>query len=93
MYNAIDDVAPQYLRLKHWKELIGAQRNWQSNCKYGKPVMIKGCIPAIILCNPGPECIYFEFLKKVNLSFKLMDLSECQIRVHFITTLLPVRRP
>ncbi|AGD98585.1 replication-associated protein [Sida yellow net virus] len=35
-YNVIDDVNPQYLKLKHWKELIGAQKDWQSNCKYGK---------------------------------------------------------
>uniref|UniRef100_B5LVL1 Replication-associated protein n=1 Tax=Okra mottle virus - [Brazil:okra] TaxID=555460 RepID=B5LVL1_9GEMI len=52
-YNVIDDVTPQYLKLKHWKELIGAQKDWQSNCKYGKPVQIKGGIPSIVLCNPG----------------------------------------
>nr|QHU79563.1 replication associated protein [Opuntia virus 1] len=64
MYNVIDDVTPHYLKLKHWKELIGAQRDWQSNCKYGKPVQIKGGIPSIVLCNPGPETSYKEFLDK-----------------------------
>lgn len=38
LYNMIDDVAPHYLRLKHWKELIGAQCDWQTNCKYAKQV-------------------------------------------------------
>ncbi|QPM65635.1 replication-associated protein [Cotton mosaic virus] len=63
-YNVIDDVSPQYLKLKHWKELIGAQKDWQSNCKYGKPVQIKGGIPSIVLCNPGEGSSYKEFLEK-----------------------------
>nr|AEP82979.1 C1 [Tomato interveinal chlorosis virus] len=63
-YNVIDDVAPHYLKLKHWKELIGAQRDWQSNCKYGKPVQIKGGIPCIVLCNPGEGASYKYFLDK-----------------------------
>nr|UUV61430.1 C1 [Tomato mottle leaf curl virus] len=61
-YNVIDDVTPQYLKMKHWKELIGAQRDWQSNCKYGKPVQIKGGIPSIVLCNPGEGASYKDFL-------------------------------
>ncbi|AAY27083.1 replication initiator protein [Okra yellow mosaic Mexico virus] len=63
-YNVIDDVAPHYLKLKHWKELIGAQKDWQSNCKYGKPVQIKGGIPSIVLCNPGEGASYKDFLDK-----------------------------
>ncbi|AQT01541.1 Rep [Sida chlorotic mottle virus] len=63
-YNVIDDVAPQYLKMKHWKELIGAQKDWQSNCKYGKPVQIKGGIPSIVLCNPGEGASYKDFLNK-----------------------------
>nr|AOS51158.1 Replication-associated protein [Potato yellow mosaic virus] len=63
-YNVIDDVAPQYLKLKHWKELLGAQKDWQSNCKYGKPVQIKGGIPSIVLCNPGEGASYKAFLEK-----------------------------
>nr|QFG39751.1 replication-associated protein [Pepper blistering leaf virus]QFG39763.1 replication-associated protein [Pepper blistering leaf virus] len=63
-YNVIDDVTPQYLKLKHWKELIGAQKDWQSNCKYGKPVQIKGGIPSIVLCNPGEGASYKNFLDK-----------------------------
>ncbi|GAB4857132.1 Replication-associated protein [Ancistrocladus abbreviatus] len=63
-YNAIDDISPNYLKLKHWKELIGAQRDWQSNCKYGKPVQIKGGVPSIILCNPGEGFSYRDFLDK-----------------------------
>nr|AGD98590.1 replication-associated protein [Sida mottle virus] len=63
-YNVIDDVTPQYLKLKHWKELIGAQKDWQSNCKYGKPVQIKGGVPSIVLCNPGEGVSYKEFLDK-----------------------------
>ncbi|KAF5757942.1 putative geminivirus AL1 replication-associated protein, CLV type [Helianthus annuus] len=38
-YNVIDNVNPQCL--KHWKELLGAQRDWQAKCKYRKPVQIK----------------------------------------------------
>ncbi|AAL05279.1 replication-associated protein [Macroptilium yellow mosaic Florida virus] len=63
-YNVIDDINPNYLKLKHWKELIGAQKDWQSNCKYGKPVQIKGGIPSIVLCNPGEGSSYKEFLDK-----------------------------
>nr|AGH88636.1 replication-associated protein [Ageratum enation virus] len=59
-YNVIDDVDPNYL--KHFKEFMGAQRDWQSNTKYGKPVQIKGGIPTIFLCNPGPNSSYKEFL-------------------------------
>ncbi|APB03049.1 Rep [Common bean mottle virus] len=59
-YNVIDDVDPHYL--KHFKEFMGAQRNWQSNCKYGKPIQIKGGIPTIFLCNPGPHSSYKEYL-------------------------------
>nr|UVT85089.1 AC1 [Chilli leaf curl Ahmedabad virus] len=59
-YNVIDDVDPHYL--KHFKEFMGAQRDWQSNTKYGKPVQIKGGIPAIFLCNPGSNSSYKEFL-------------------------------
>ncbi|ADV15515.1 replication-associated protein [Sida mosaic Bolivia virus 2] len=64
LYNVIDDVTPHYLKLKHWKELIGAQKDWQSNCKYGKPVQIKGGIPSIVLCNPGEGASYKDFLDK-----------------------------
>nr|QGL54780.1 replication initiation protein [Chilli leaf curl virus] len=58
-YNVIDDVDPHYI--KHFKEFMGAQRDWQSNPKYGKPVQIKGGIPAIFLCNPGPISSYKDF--------------------------------
>ncbi|AAL11519.1 replication-associated protein [Pepper leaf curl virus] len=61
-YNVIDDVDPHYL--KHFKEFMGAQRDWQSNTKYGKPVQIKGGIPTIFLCNPGPHSSYKEFLEE-----------------------------
>nr|ALB26291.1 replication associated protein [Okra enation leaf curl virus] len=59
-YNVIDDVDPHFL--KHFKEFMGAQRDWQSNTKYGKPVQIKRGIPTIFLCNPGPNSSYKEFL-------------------------------
>ncbi|KAJ0819268.1 putative geminivirus AL1 replication-associated protein, CLV type [Helianthus annuus] len=61
-YNVIDNVNPQCL--KHWKELLGAQRDWQAKCKYRKPVQIKGGIPAIVLCNPGVGSSYMEYLNK-----------------------------
>ncbi|ABG26025.1 rep protein [Spilanthes yellow vein virus] len=61
-YNVIDDVDPHYL--KHYKEFMGSQTNWQSNRKYGKPVQIKGGIPTIFLCNPGPTSSYTEFLEE-----------------------------
>ncbi|KAJ1440937.1 Geminivirus AL2 coat protein, MSV type [Sesbania bispinosa] len=66
VYNVIDDISPNYLKMKHWKELLGAQQNWKTNCKYGKPVLIKGGIPSIILCNPGPESSYHDFLEKAE---------------------------
>ncbi|BAG68461.1 AC1 protein [Sweet potato leaf curl virus] len=61
-YNVIDDVNPQYL--KHFKEYMGAQKDWQSNCKYGKPVQIKGGIPTIFLCNPGEGSSFKLWLDK-----------------------------
>ncbi|XP_028067818.1 uncharacterized protein LOC114270484 [Camellia sinensis] len=61
-YNIIDDVAPQYL--KHWREFIGAQRDFFSNCKYAGPKKITGGIPSIILCNPGEDSSYKEYLEK-----------------------------
>nr|AXA98694.1 replication protein [Pedilanthus leaf curl virus] len=51
-YNVIDDVDPHYL--KHFKEFMGAQRDWQSNTKYGKPVQIKGGIHATFITLEGP---------------------------------------
>nr|QWB14713.1 replication associated protein [Sida yellow blotch virus]QWB14718.1 replication associated protein [Sida yellow blotch virus] len=78
-YNVIDDVTPQYLKLKHWKELIGAQKEWQSNCKYGKPVQIKGGIPSIVLCNPGEGASYKVFLdKEENASLKSWTLHNAK---------------
>ncbi|ALK27176.1 replication associated protein [Melochia mosaic virus] len=74
-YNVIDDVSPPHKKMKHWKELIGAQRDWQSNCKYGKPVQIKGGIPSIVLCNPGEGASYKDFLdKEENASLKAWTL-------------------
>nr|AGN52713.1 Rep [Tomato leaf curl Sudan virus] len=68
-YNVIDDVDPHYL--KHFKEFMGAQRDWQSNTKYGKPIQIKGGIPTIFLCNPGPTSSYKEYLdEEKNISLK-----------------------
>nr|APT40608.1 replication-associated protein [Pouzolzia golden mosaic virus] len=68
-YNVIDDVDPHYL--KHFKEFMGAQRDWQSNTKYGKPIQVKGGIPTIFLCNPGPTSSYKEFLdEEKNLALK-----------------------
>ncbi|ACK57937.1 replication initiator protein [Corchorus golden mosaic virus] len=61
-YNVIDDVDPHYL--KHMKEFMGAQRDWQSNCKYGKPIQINGGIPTIFLCNPGPTSSYKEYFEE-----------------------------
>lgn len=76
MYNVVDDVASHYLKLKHWKELIGAQRDWQSDCKYGEPVQIKGGIPSNIICNQGHDFSYKEFLDKED----SISLQEWTIR-------------
>nr|AGH27777.1 AC1 protein [Tomato yellow leaf curl virus] len=68
-YNVIDDVDPHYLN--HFKEFMGAQRDWQSNTYDGKPIQIKGGIPTILLCNPGPTSSYREYLhEEKNISLK-----------------------
>ncbi|AHX57826.1 replication-associated protein [Jacquemontia yellow mosaic virus] len=78
-YNVIDDVSPSYLKLKHWKDLIGAQTQWQTNCKYGKPIMIKGGVPSIVLCNPGEGSSYKDFLEKEeNASLKRWTLYNAE---------------
>ncbi|ADO40542.1 replicase [Bhendi yellow vein India virus [India:Karnal OY80A:2005]] len=59
-FKILGNVDPVYL--KHFKEFMGAQRDWQSNTKYGKPGQIKGGIPTIFLCNPCPNTSYKEFL-------------------------------
>uniref|UniRef100_E7BM49 Replication-associated protein n=1 Tax=Tomato yellow leaf curl virus-[Shiraz:Iran] TaxID=761711 RepID=E7BM49_9GEMI len=68
-YNVIDEVDPHYL--KHFKEFVGAQRDWQSNTRDGKPIQIKGGIPTIFLGNPGPTSSYREYLdEEKNISLK-----------------------
>nr|AOT83443.1 replication-associated protein [Wissadula yellow mosaic virus] len=70
-YNVIDDVSPQYLKLKHWKELIGAQKDWQSNCKYGKPVQIKGGMDPSNRALQSWSSSYKDFLdREENTSLK-----------------------
>nr|AHA80977.1 replication protein [Tomato yellow leaf curl virus] len=84
-YNVIDDVDPHYL--KHFKEFMGAQRDWQSNTKYGKPIQIKGGIPTIFLCNPGPTSSYKEYLdEEKNISLKNWALKNAT----FITLYEPL---
>nr|QIH45402.1 replication protein [Ludwigia yellow vein virus]QIH45410.1 replication protein [Ludwigia yellow vein virus] len=76
-YNVIDDVDPHYL--KHFKEFMGAQRDWQSNTKYGKPIQIKGGIPTIFLCNPGPTSSYKEYLdEEKNAALKSWALKNAE---------------
>nr|ALO02543.1 AC1 [Soybean chlorotic blotch virus] len=73
-YNVIDDVDPHYL--KHFKEFMGAQHDWQSNTKYGKPIQIKGGIPTIFLCNPGHSSSYKSYLdEEKNSSLKQWALK------------------
>nr|AKS48121.1 replication initiator protein [Rhynchosia yellow mosaic virus] len=76
-YNVIDDVDPHYL--KHFKEFMGAQKDWQSNVKYGKPTHIKRGIPTIFLCNPGPRSSYKEYLDEANnASLKVWALKNAE---------------
>nr|ALU33563.1 AC1 [Tobacco leaf curl Thailand virus] len=73
-YNAFDDVNPPFL--KHFKEFMGAQKDWHPNTKYGRPVQIKGGIPTIFLCNPGPNSSYKEFLdEEKNKALKIWSLK------------------
>lgn len=70
-YNVVDDVPPSYLELKHWKLIMGAKRDWQFNSKHRRPILIKGGIPAIVLCSPGEGTSYKDFLdKEKNKSLK-----------------------
>nr|WKW49323.1 replication-associated protein [Euphorbia severe leaf golden mosaic virus] len=78
-YNVIGDVTPQYLKMKHWKGLIGARRDWQSNCKYGMQVQIKGGIPSIVLGNPGEGASYKDFLgREGNVALKNWTLHNAK---------------
>nr|AGH27807.1 AC1 protein [Tomato yellow leaf curl virus] len=83
--NVIDDVDPHYL--KHFKEFMGAQRDWHSNTKYGKPIQIKGGIPTIFLCNRGPTSSFREYLdEEKNISLKNWALKNAT----FITLYEPL---
>ncbi|AFH68197.1 replication-associated protein [Hollyhock yellow vein mosaic virus] len=59
-YNVIDDVDPHFL--KHFKEFMRAQRNWQSKAMYWKSVQINGRMLPIYLSNPGPNSSYKRIL-------------------------------
>nr|AIY31226.1 AC1 protein [Tomato yellow leaf curl virus] len=84
-YNVIDDVDPH--NLKHFKEFMGAHRDWQSNTKYGKPIQISGGIPTIFLSNPGPTSTYREYLdEEKNISLKNWALKNAT----FITLYEPL---
>nr|AIY33770.1 replication-associated protein [Eragrostis minor streak virus] len=52
-YNVIDDVPFKYC--PQWKALVGAQRDYIVNPKYGKKKKIKGGIPSIILTNDDED--------------------------------------
>nr|AIY31205.1 AC1 protein [Tomato yellow leaf curl virus] len=84
-YNVIDDVDPHYL--KHFKQFMGAQRDWQTNTKYGKPIQIKGGIPTIFLCIPRPTSSYREYQdEEKNISLKNWALKNAT----FITLYEPL---
>ncbi|ACP41023.1 replication associated protein Rep [Cotton leaf curl Gezira virus] len=57
-YNVIDDVDPHYL--KHFKEFMGAQKDWQSNTKYREQSIKGSC--HIFLCNQVPILHIKEYL-------------------------------
>nr|AHE80668.1 replication associated protein [Tomato yellow leaf curl virus] len=68
-YNVIDDVDPHYL--KHFKEFMGAQRDWQSNTKYGKPIQIKRGNSHYLPLQSRPTSSYREYLdEEKNISLK-----------------------
>ncbi|CAL5339787.1 unnamed protein product [Camellia sinensis] len=86
-YNVIDDVAPQFL--KHRREFIGAQWEWISNCKYARPRKIKDGILTIILCNPGADSSYRDFLDKHEHAGSKRGRSEMQSSTQSISPSLP----
>nr|AIY31211.1 AC1 protein [Tomato yellow leaf curl virus] len=84
-YIVIDEVDPHYL--KHFKQFMGAQRDWRSNTNYGMPIQIKGGIPTIFLCNPGPTSSLREYLdQEKNISLKNWALKNAT----FITLYEPL---
>lgn len=48
--NIFDDIPYEFF--KHKKEFLGAQKEFISNIKYGRPKVIINGKPSIILCNP-----------------------------------------
>ncbi|XP_028118060.1 uncharacterized protein LOC114315647 [Camellia sinensis] len=58
-YNIIDDVAPQFL--KHWREFIGAQQEFFSNCKYARPKKIKAGFLVLYYATPEPTLVTKHF--------------------------------
>lgn len=59
----------------------------RQNCNYSKPVRIKGGIPSIVLCSPGHDSSYREYLEKFeNIALREWTLKNADFE--FLTDLV-----
>jgi len=75
LYNILDDIPFKYVPA--WKCLVGSQRDFTVNPKYGKKKIIKGGIPSIIIVNPDDD-----WYKQMSTSQQEYFESNCVI--HFM---------
>nr|AFD63058.1 replication associated protein [Chickpea chlorosis virus-E] len=71
-YNIIDDIPFKFC--PNWKQLVGSQKDFTVNPKYGKKKRIKGGIPCIILVNNDDD-----WLSDMSSSQKEYFESNCKI--------------
>ncbi|AGT45433.1 Rep [Chickpea chlorosis virus-B] len=76
-YNIVDDIPFKFC--PNWKQLVGSQRDFTVNPKYGKKRVIKGGIPCIIIVNEDEDWLQ-------NMSSSQIDYLHLNCIVHYMSS-------
>nr|AGT45425.1 Rep [Chickpea chlorosis Australia virus] len=85
-FNIIDDIPFKFC--PNWKQLVGSQKDFTVNPKYGKKKRVKGGIPTIILVNNDDDWIK-------DMSSSQNEYFESNCLIHYMTegeTFIAARR-